>query len=172
MEFSVLLNQCSLKVKIYHNFIDEKKNSSSKVRKLKKGKCSKDELENELKIRKKINQSNEVVLCFSSSQRIDINYLTNKFRFFDIISIETAIIGRSSICNERILNRFSSYIENQLIELSKKYNQIHLLLSCSSALCLSIGQKIRVHELCPIYVYDFDKENKVDSRPWSLKLTE
>ena len=95
-----------------------------------------------------------------------------KFRFFDIISIETAIIGRSSICNERILNRFSSYIENQLIELSKKYNQIHLFLSCSSALCLSIGQKIRVHELCPIYVYDFDKGNKSDSRPWSLKLTE
>ena len=48
VEFGVLLNQCSVRVKIYHNFINEKKNSSSRVRKLKKGKHSKDEFEDEV----------------------------------------------------------------------------------------------------------------------------
>lgn len=170
VEFGFLLNQCGTKIKLYHNFI---KNGDSKIKKLPKGyiknhctNCTDLLSDNFLEGK----NHKEIVFCFESSKTIDLNSLPFELSEFDKKKVSTKIINRSSITTTKEIYLIAESIANEINLLSDKYDQIHLILCCSSDLCFAIGQKLRINELKPILVYDYDN-SKTDSRPWHLKLT-
>ena len=166
VEFGVLLNQCSLKVKLYHNFI---KGDSSKVKQLRSIFC-KEKITLAKKEFKSDSKLKEVVVCVESSQCFDLTSLPSKLKGMDKVILRTSEIGRSAITNIKDINSISTNIVNEIGNLCDNYNKIHLLLCCSSCLCFSIGRKLRINELKPILVYDYDRA-KGETRPWNIQLT-
>ena len=168
VQLGVILNQCN-KLIYYHNFI---KGNNSKVKKLHFSLFHKfshfEVVKNKIKSEK--SESNEIVICVESSASFNYDSMPENLRTMDCIRISTSCLDRSSINTLNKLNQLTSVVVETLKECSAEYSKIHLMICGSSSLCLSIGRSIRINEMKPILVYDFDNTNAKKPRPWHITL--
>ena len=168
VQLGVMLNQCN-KIIYYHNFI---KGNNSKIKKLRYSPFhgfSHFEVITETHIPNE-SLNDEVVVCVESSAEFNYDAMPTNLKKCQVVKIKTNCLGRSSINTLNKLNKVTEVVNATLKDCSAKYSKIHLLICASSSLCLSIGRSIRVNEMKPILVYDFDNTNTKDPRPWHIEL--
>jgi hypothetical protein len=156
------------KISLYHNFISE---GSSKVRKLTHLCFGKQTTINEqTKKATTGTEHEEVVLAIAISHEFDEKSLPTDLSKMDRVCLSTTKLGRNAISNMREAEKITRRIVDEISNLGS-YKTIHLLLCCSSELCFNIGRNLRIGELPKIRVYDYNKSNSNNTRPWYVELT-
>lgn len=112
------------------------------------------------------NCTEEVVVCVSTSYKIDKTIVQNQFHNCNIYYLSSSRIGINEIKNKNDLEFISDYVRTKLSSFTGKVN---LLLSCSASLCFSIGTKLSTPGLPKIIVYNFNNKEKTKWN-WHIEI--
>lgn len=113
--------------------------------------------------------SDNFVICVSTSYLIDVDIVKKQFYGNNIMFYQISNLNPNAISTRRDLLDIASTVRSAISKITKTGATVHLLLHCSSELCFAIGQKLNSPAMPKIKIYNFNAKSN-NQWDWYIEL--